>query len=141
MVASGGVRQVDADEWFMSGHGGWQGQLRAAIADPEVFSRALRNALTGETLVVWGVSPGGVCWLIASKLALPHGRTIHRLWRKELALLTARYTVLKAWCYHRNKLHHRWLKAIGFERLGEGRMEPFMTRFSLFTLTHRKDTR
>ncbi len=133
----GDVRQADLEEWFM-GTGLMTHKLllegRTGAGD---LTRALVNE-HGKCLCMWGVFPDedrsnvGRLWLIATNEAANRGKAIHKLWRRELKVLHAKYPKLEAWSYHKNTLHHKWLRVIGFELMGSGKRWPFLQEFHLF---------
>lgn len=131
------VRPADRDEW------------EAASGKP--FDMALWTALLlnhnhtwmllhdDRCLMLFGVSPYewnptgvGAAWLVATKEAEEKVHTMHRFFRQGIAELHKVCPKLNAWAYHKNKLHHEWMRRMGFKDTG-GRC-PIGSRGEMFHL-------
>ncbi len=130
------IRQDDVDEWFAATGGRTVSDVLRSAAELGFMDgcRALLNE-TGECICLWGVTAGphgaGYVWLVASEEAELHGRHVHRLWPKEIAMMHMRFSLLAAIAYGNNMLHLSWLEVIGFKPIatdyvGPGRL-PFIT--------------
>lgn len=127
------IRQLDVDEWVLSGGRPVPVSLNLCIAGQPDTARAL--VVGGRCIAMWGVikedywpSLGGV-WLIASQEAQDRAHAIHRLWFKEITLMHDHRPVLRAAVMDRNELHEKWLRVVGFVKGGP---MPTLHGFSLW---------
>lgn len=124
VVATGPLRQLDAQEWLAGSGIDPVKAFRFSCVHPD--TKHLR-ALTyeGRTVAIWGVSatetPGlGSLWLMAVQFHAPatmKSVAFFNLWKEEIVRLHEGFERLVALADMRNKEHHRWLKTMGFEAM------------------------
>jgi hypothetical protein len=78
----------------------------------------------GKVMCFWGAEGAseegiGDVWLVATRSAVPRAKAIHRHLRPELDRLHSFFPTLQCWADSRNKVHHEWLRWLGFKQMGE----------------------
>lgn len=118
------IRPLDNEEWVA----GTGMRTKEAIGNAIQYGAAwavVDNA--GVCWALWGVAPKfphgecdtGVAWMVASRKAARNLHSMHRLFRKGISDMHARYHHLEAWAYGRNTLHHVWMERFGWTRTGQ----------------------
>lgn len=117
------ARQVDIDEWVLA-TGKPVGPLLKDAIERATVARVAIHGKSGEPFAIWGTVPDpeapdvGVLWSIGTDDMSTQGRTLQRYWAPEMALLHEAYPKIIAGVWERNAQHLKWLRAIGFKRLG-----------------------
>lgn len=118
------ARQVDIDEWVLGTGRAVEPTLMQAIKD-STTSRVALHGKTGEPFALWGVVPDtaapryGILWSIGTNDMSEAGRALQRYWKDEMPMLHGDlYDKIGAAVWERNKLHAKWLRSMGFKRLG-----------------------
>lgn len=116
------VRPEDRMEWVGGTGHGLRIRLTDAVLHPRGFARAVfREDLPEYPLLFWGADPvigfeeAADVWLIASEDAMSSIHGLHRLLPKEMAILDAGFTQLRALADMANVTHLQWLKWLGFK--------------------------
>lgn len=94
----------------------------------------------GTPCAVLGASPGqyaptwGAVWLLGTKGMSKHPKTVIKNSKQALDLLFEQsgYEVLYNYTYAENRLHHSWLRWLGFHFLREVNLPPFNKEFIEF---------
>lgn len=119
------IRQADLDEWFLgTGRRYIEDSLMEVWDNKQLLTRARALLYEDRCIALWGshvhpdVSQNGTVWLIASQEAERRGRSIHRLWRGEIAgMHRFSGTTLRALAHASNHLHLHWLEVVGFKEV------------------------
>lgn len=132
------ARHEDLIEWVLGTGERLLPRLKQAVTWPHGFAKSA--ILEGRPVSIWGVhdlghtvtldAGTGVAWLIATPEALKHVHALHRFAKSEIAAIDSRWERMIAWSHHDNRVHHEWLRWLGFEQYQRTTLEfpvPFIT--------------
>lgn len=123
------VRKADLAEWYAGTGRDPIRAMRECLACPGYKKVAL---WAGTPVCFWGVSESGEVWLFATDFAVEVALPLHRVLKPELAKLHDISPNLTALSDARNKVHHMWLRWVGFTEVEELAVAPFGLPFKLF---------
>lgn len=125
----GDIRFADMAEWF-AGTGQLFGPAALDILQYGEFTRVALDE-NGTPLCFWG-GDDGVIWLFATRSAERRAMGLHKVLAPNLFEMHQRWGFLQAHADTRNTIHHKWLRWLGFEDIGEVEIGPLDMPFKVF---------
>ena len=135
------IRPEDRSEWVAGTGDPTRLRLAAAVTNPNGFARSIFVAGVDHPLLIWGAGAVadregvGQAWLIASTEAIRYAIALHSTLPEELPILDASYGRAVAYADVRNRVHHRWLAWLGFERVATLTLGPWGLPFYQYERT------
>lgn len=123
------IRMEDLKEWY-----GMTGKRFSELAFPVLREPGYKRValLSGVPVVFWGMDEEGNVWLYATDWGAKNALGLHVILRPEMDKMLDLVPRLAALSDDRNRLHHKWLKWLGFTFIKEEFMPPFGLPYKLF---------
>lgn len=115
------VRRVDRMEWELATGQPFLGHLLAGIIIKGSRNYALVH--DHEALAIFGVHPTqdprlGRAWFVGTKVLMHRVHEAHRHFKAGIEMLHQEHEMLVASSWENNRVHHAWMKRMGFREDG-----------------------